>query len=106
MGAMSFSLITFIPFKCLNLETLGFANWSASVVFCLFVSSDLVPDIQHLVLGIVPLGERPQGPGAPVQRGELCLSQQTAADHRRSEQDVILEGCHKGDVTVSISTDI
>lgn len=64
------------------------------------LSSLARPDLQHHVLGLVPFGEEPRGPGATVQGGGLCVSGQTGAHRGRPEQDALPEGRHKGDATV------
>lgn len=73
-----------------------FLSFLFSLVF-----SRLVSDVQHLVMDSVPFSAGPRGPGSTVQRGELCVSGQTGADHRRPEPDALPEGCHQGNVTVS-----
>lgn len=57
-------------------------------------SSLLISDLQHPIVGAVPLSEGPQGSGPAVQRGELRVSSQTGADHGRPEQDALPEGRH------------
>lgn len=58
-------------------------------------------DLQHLVMGAVPFSEGPLGSGSTVQRGELCVSGQTGADHRQPDHDALPESRHQGDATVS-----
>lgn len=61
----------------------------------------LLSDLQHSVVGALPLGEGFQGSAAAAQRGELNVSRQTHADHGRPEQDALPEGRHQGDAAVS-----
>lgn len=63
----------------------------------------LLSDVQHAVMGAVPFGEGPCCPGSAVQRGELCVSQPSAADHGRPGRHALPESCHQGGVTVRAS---
>lgn len=68
-----------------------------------WVLSLLLSDVQHAVMGAVPFGEGPCRPGSAVQRGELCVSQPSAADHGRPDRHALPESCHQGGVTVRAS---
>lgn len=76
--------------------------WIGSFPNLLF--SWFLSDVQHALVGSVPSGQGPRGPGSAVQRGELRVSRPSGADHRGPGRHALPQSRHQGGAEVSWST--